>query len=58
MTLTEISIVSERLAYLLQTIAENYHHLEDAQRFSLVEIAWDISLEIDSWMNAEEKRND
>lgn len=56
MTLTEISIVSERLCHLLQTISENHYELEDGQRFSLIEIAWEISLQIDGWMNIQEGR--
>lgn len=56
MTLTEISVVTERLYYLLQTITENFYKLEDAQRFHLLEIAWEISGHLDNWMNAEEVR--
>ena len=56
MTLTEISVVTERLYYLLQTVTENYYRLEDAQRFHLLEIAWEISGHVDNWMNAEEVR--
>ncbi|HHT0369844.1 TPA: hypothetical protein ACX3KG_003605 [Raoultella ornithinolytica] len=56
MTLQEASIVSEQLLHLLQTVAENYYQLEDAQRFSLMQIAYNISVDIDSWMNAEEER--
>lgn len=58
MTLTEISVVTERLYYLLQTITENYYKLEDAQRFHLLEIAWEISGSLDNWMNAEEVRRE
>lgn len=57
MTLQEVSIVSERLFHLIQTVSENYYQLEDAQRFSLIEIAHDIAYEIELWMNAEEERN-
>ncbi|MDS6631957.1 hypothetical protein QYS46_18945 [Klebsiella michiganensis] len=57
MTLQEASIVSEQLLHLLQTVAENYYQLEDAQRFSLMQIAYSISSDIDGWMNAEEERN-
>ncbi len=56
MTLTEISVVTERLYYLLQTVTENYYGLENAQRFHLLEIAWEISGHLDNWMNAEEVR--
>lgn len=42
MTLQEASIVSEQLLHLLQTVAENYYQLEDAQRFSLMQIAYNI----------------
>lgn len=56
MTLQEASIVSEQLLHLLQTVAENYYQLEDAQRFSLMQIAYNISADIDGWMNAEEER--
>jgi len=57
MTITEASVVTERLYYLLQTITENHYKLEDAQRFCLLEIAWEISGQVNSWMNAEEERN-
>lgn len=57
MTLQEASIVSEQLMHLLQTVAENYYQLEDAQRFSLMQIAYNTSVDIDSWMNAEEERD-
>lgn len=56
MTPQEASIVSEQLMHLLQTVAENYYQLEDAQRFSLMQIAYNTSVDIDSWMNAEEER--
>lgn len=58
MTLQEASIVSERLMHLVQTIAENYYELEDKQRYSLVEIVYDFTADIDAWMNAEEGRRD
>lgn len=57
MTLQEASIVSEQLMHLLQTVAENYYQLEDAQRFSLMQIAYNTSVDVDNWMNAEEERN-
>lgn len=56
MTLQEISVVSERLYYLLQTIAEGHYEFEDGQRFSLIEIAWEISGTINDWMNVQEGR--
>ncbi|WGE30493.1 hypothetical protein PHA77_07790 [Edwardsiella tarda] len=58
MALTEISVVAERLYYLLQTITENYYDLEDEQRFHLLEIAWEISGSITNWMDAEEARRE
>ncbi|HGW2952139.1 TPA: hypothetical protein ACNP37_000738 [Raoultella ornithinolytica] len=57
MTLQEISITSERLHHLIQTVAENYYQLEDGQRFSLINLAYDISADIETWMNAEEERD-
>lgn len=57
MTLDEASITAERLMNLLKTIAENHYELEDDQRFSLIEIAWDMSDEINKWMNAQEGRS-
>lgn len=56
-TLQEASIATERLKYLIQTIAENYYEMEDAQRWNLLQIAYDMSADIDGWMNAEEERN-
>lgn len=56
MTLQEISVVTERLYYLLQTISENHYEFEDGQRFSLIEIAWEISGAINDWMNVQEGR--
>lgn len=58
MTITEASIATKRLYYLLQTITENHSELEDEQRFSLLEIAWDISGQINGWIKTEEKCND
>lgn len=58
MTMTEASIATERLHYLLQTITENHSELEDAQLFSLLEIAWDISGQINGWIKTEGKCND
>lgn len=55
-TLTEISIVSERLYHLLQTISEQHYEMEEGQRFSLIEIAWEMSGEINNWMNIQEGR--
>lgn len=57
MTLQEISITSERLHHLIQTVAENYYQLEYGQRFSLINLAYDISADIETWMNAEEERD-
>ncbi|MFU8368926.1 hypothetical protein [Raoultella ornithinolytica] len=57
MTLQEASVVSERLMHLVQTIAENFYELEDGQKFSLVEIALDMSGEINKWMNIQEGRD-
>lgn len=57
MTLQEISITSERLNHLIQVIAENYYQLEDGQRYSLINLAYDISVDIETWMDAEEERN-
>ncbi|WP_431818986.1 hypothetical protein [Citrobacter braakii] len=57
MTITEISIVSERLHHLLKTISEGHYEFEDGQRFSLIEIAWELSGEIEKWMNAQEGRD-
>ncbi|MDH1318756.1 hypothetical protein N5C39_10320 [Enterobacter bugandensis] len=56
--LEEISIHAEHLYYLLQTLAENYYKMEDAQKFSLIEIAWNFSGDIDGWINAEEVRRE
>ena len=55
-TLREASVVTERLRHLIQTIAENYYEMEDGQRYSLLHLAYDISADIDGWMNAEEER--
>ncbi|HHU4064870.1 TPA: hypothetical protein ACY3II_003402 [Klebsiella michiganensis] len=57
MTLQEISITSERLNHLIQVIAENYYQLEDGQRYSLINLAYDISVDIVTWMDAEEERD-
>lgn len=57
MTLQEISITSERLHHLIQAIAEKYYQLEDGQRYSLINLAYDISADIEIWMNAEEGRD-
>lgn len=57
-TFEEISVTSERLTYLLQTISENFFKMEEKQRFSLIEIAWILSGDIDNWMNAEEVRRE
>lgn len=57
MTLQEASIVSEQLMHLIQTLAENYYKMEDDQRYSLCQIAYNLSSGIDGWMNAEEGRN-
>ncbi|MGK0740027.1 hypothetical protein ACSFCX_24035 [Yokenella regensburgei] len=57
-TIEEISIETEQLYYLLQTIAENYYKMEDSQRFSLIEIAWNFSGDVNAWLNAEEKRRE
>ena len=57
MTLQEISVVTERLYYLLQTISENHYEFEDGQRFSLIEIAWEMSGTINDWMNVQEERH-
>lgn len=57
MTLQEISITSERLNHLIQAIAENYYQLEDGQRYSLINLAYDISVDIETWMDAEEERD-
>lgn len=57
MTLQEISITSERLNHLIQVIAENYYQLEDGQRYSLINLAYDISVDIETWMDAEEERD-
>lgn len=57
MTLHEISITSERLNHLIQVIAENYYQLEDGQRYSLINLAYDISVDIETWMDAEEERD-
>lgn len=57
-TFEEISVTSERLTYLLQTISENFFKMEEKQRFNLIEIAWILSGDIDNWMNAEEVRRE
>ncbi|AUU93085.1 hypothetical protein C2U55_25150 [Enterobacteriaceae bacterium ENNIH3] len=57
MTLSEISITTERLYYLLQTISEQHYEMEDNQRFSLIEIAWEISGEINDRMNTREGKH-
>lgn len=56
-TLQEASIATERLKHLIQTIAENYYEMEDGQRWSLLQISYDMSVDIDGQMNALEERN-
>lgn len=57
-TVSEISIHAEHFYYLLQTLAENYDKMEDIQRFSLIEIAWNLSGDVNAWIRAEEKRDE
>lgn len=56
-TLQEASIATERLMHLIQTIAENYYEMEDGQRWSLLQIAYNMSADIDGQMNVLEERN-
>lgn len=50
----EMSIRAEQLYYLLQTLAENYNSMEDVQKFSLIEIAWNFSGDVSAWFSAKE----
>ncbi|HCB3268664.1 TPA: hypothetical protein MYU63_004909 [Citrobacter amalonaticus] len=45
---------AEQLYYLLQTLAENYNSMEDVQKFSLIEIAWNFSGDVSAWFSAKE----
>lgn len=56
-TLQEASIATEKSMHLIQTIAENYYEMEDSQRWSLLQIAYDMSADIDGQMNALEEIN-
>ncbi|HFP9449360.1 TPA: hypothetical protein ACHOZL_001201 [Raoultella ornithinolytica] len=56
-TLQEVSIATENLMHLIQTIAENYYGMEDGQCWSLLQIAYDMSVDIDGQMNILEERN-
>lgn len=53
-TTEEMSIRAEQLYYLLQTLAENYNNMEDAQKFSLIEMAWNFSGDVNAWFSAKE----
>ncbi|HGU6444645.1 TPA: hypothetical protein ACNABU_005404 [Citrobacter amalonaticus] len=53
-TTEEMSIRAEQLYYLLQTLAENYNSMEDVQKFSLIEIAWNFSGDVNAWFGAKE----
>ncbi|QQE41350.1 Uncharacterised protein [Enterobacter hormaechei] len=48
-TMQEMSVHAEQLYYLLQTISENFLKMEDAQRFALIEMAWNHSSDINAW---------
>lgn len=50
----EMSIHAEHLYYLLQTLAENFNKMEDTQKFSLIEIAWNFSGDVNAWFSAQE----
>lgn len=54
----EISIHAEHLYYLLQTLSQNYDKMEESQRISLIEIAWNFSGDVNAWIRAEEIRNE
>ncbi|WP_237765470.1 hypothetical protein, partial [Enterobacter hormaechei] len=51
-TMQEMSVHAEQLYYLLQTISENFLKMEDAQRFALIEMAWNHSSDINAWFGA------
>jgi hypothetical protein len=55
-SIDEISISAEQLYYQLKTIVENGSSMEKDQLFNLTEIAWNISGDINAWMQAEEER--
>ena len=54
-TTQEMSIHAEQLCFLLQAISENFLKMEDAQRFALIEIAWNYSSDINTWFSEKEK---
>ncbi|WP_241174761.1 hypothetical protein [Enterobacter asburiae] len=45
------------LYYLLQTISENFLKMEDAQRFALIEMAWNHSSDINAWFGTNENND-
>ncbi|MEG5937238.1 hypothetical protein UXO82_21385 [Enterobacter hormaechei] len=56
-TAQEMSVHAEQLYYLLQTISENFLKMEDAQRFALIEKAWNHSSYINAWFGANENND-
>ncbi|MDO2443831.1 hypothetical protein Q2V35_04270 [Enterobacter bugandensis] len=56
-TAQEMSVHAEQLYYLLQTISENFLKMEDAQRFALIEMAWNHSSDINAWFGANENND-
>ncbi|MCL8137652.1 hypothetical protein M8305_07520 [Enterobacter roggenkampii] len=56
-TMQEMSVHAEQLYYLLQTISENFLKMEDAQRFALIEMAWNHSSDINAWFGTNENND-
>ena len=56
-TAQEMSVHAEQLYYFLQTISENSLKMEDAQRFALIEMAWNHSSDINAWFGANENND-
>ncbi len=56
-TMQEMSVHAEQLYYLFQTISENFLKMEDAQRFALIEMAWNHSSDINAWFGANENND-
>ncbi|MBJ3591178.1 hypothetical protein JGC56_08480 [Salmonella enterica subsp. enterica serovar Saintpaul] len=48
---------AEQLYYLLQKISENFLKMEGAQRFALIEVAWNHSSDINAWFWANENND-
>lgn len=53
-TTDDMSIRANQLYYLLQTLTENFNNIDEDQKFSLIEIAWNFSSDINSWFSAQE----